>query len=678
MPLTPPAIRNIGILAHIDAGKTTLTEQLLHVTGAIRRAGSVEDGSTVTDWMVQEQERGITIASAAISCQWRGTEITIVDTPGHVDFTMEVERSLRVLDGCVVVISGPDRVQAQTETVWHQASRHGVPAVGFVNKLDRPGHDEEALLASIRERLGVEPVQLHLPVDHGNSRVAVIDVLGARCLSWGEVHKKAGARAPTERALTEDEELERQLALERIIDAVASYDDAFAELILAGETPSRERYLLALKRAVLARGCLPLLYGAARAGVGIQAVADGVVALLPGPEEARSRRVYSLDSGQRGTVGPGEPGSAAFVFKTETRRRGRLVYVRCFAGRVEPGDKLFRQPAGVSYVPERLVRVFGGDLETVAALEAGMIGGILHAASDDPPATGDTLSSGDWGWTYERVDVPRPVIGVVVEAEDADGDRQMREALRQLVRDDPSLIMSSDPETGQVVLSGMGELHLELACERVRREHGLALRVGTPRARRRHLVTGGAEGRGVFDTGTVPHSRVEVDLRVAPIDGGLGQIIRFEGDPPGRASFRDALEAGLHAALEEAFGTGVVGVEVTLERVSDHGVDPHPVGFRNAAYEALGEALAAAETVHAEPWMSLSVVAPDEAIGRVVGELSRRRGKIRGSETRGTMQVLIAEAPLAELIGYATALRSLTAGRGIFTMEPVGYRAATN
>ncbi len=672
------ALRNIGILAHIDAGKTTLTEQLLSLTGVVRRAGSVDEGTATTDWLVQEQQRGITIGSAAIACRYRDVDITIVDTPGHVDFTIEVERSLRVLDGAVVVLSGPDGVQAQTETVWHQASRRSLPMVGFVNKLDREGFDDERLQAEIRDRLGIEPLPLQVPLEHGDGRLRIVDVLSERELVWEETGRKSGARAGLEGRPDEEGELHRQLALERIVDMATRFDDELAEQILLGATPSTAAFLPGLRRAVEAGECLPLVYGVARTGAGLARLADAIVDLLPGPEAAGAQRMFELETGALGRVSfaPDDERSVAFVFKTEPRRGGqRLAYARVFSGRLERDMRLLRLPGRESYRIGRIVRVMGGSEEPVDWLEAGEIGGLLHRSDEPLPRTGETLAGSDYGWSFERIDAPRPVIAVAIEGEDSEDDAKMRAVLQLATHDDPSLSLQSDRGTGQTLLAGMGELHLELAFERLREEHGVRFRTGPPRARLRRIVRTAAEGVGT-DIGEMTGARVEVGIGLSPIARGLGEVVRYQGQPPRRREWREALEAGLIEGLGVGGSDQIVGVEITVTDLVVAGAEPAPVAFRNAALRAVSVAVDGAGAVAAEPWMVLNVVVPDEHVGRVAGDLARRRARIRGSESRGAQQVIAAEAPLAELIGYATALRSLTAGRGVFTMEPAGYEPA--
>ncbi|MCC6625643.1 MAG: GTP-binding protein [Deltaproteobacteria bacterium] len=665
--------RNIGILAHIDAGKTTVTEHLLHLGGVVRRPGTVDAGTTVTDWMLEEQERGITIASAAITFPWRGVDVTVIDTPGHVDFTLEVERALRVLDGAVLVVSGPDGVQAQTETVWHQVLRRGAPAIAFVNKLDRPGFDPERVLADLRERLGVVPVPLQWPLAWDERRVELLDVLTGERLVWDV---DPDVRAPIPPAVEPAIGLEtlRASALERIVDAVASHDDALAEEVLAGGTPSIEVFRRALALATRARACVPIVWGAARWGVGIGPLADAIVTLLPepGPTVAFER------GGAHQVIDPdGAP--AAFVFKTEPRRGGvTLAFLRVFASALASRAPLVRTPDGAALGSPALVKVAGQDYDPVARLEAGEVGALLYEGDATVlPRTGDTIGPAVLPFTFEPIRPPDPVIERVVEAPDASSHERMMAALRRLVADDPSLRLGTDRETGAAILSGMGELHLEVAIARAGRASALTLRAGAPRARTRWLLTG-AEATGEAEvTHPTGRSRVRVAAQVRSRPAGATTPSVIVRPTIERADLREALLAGLASGLgHDGLGARqALDVDVIVTDVEVHGGDAiAPVMYRDAAAWATERALVAGGLAEAEPWGTLVVTAPDAAIGRVVGDLARRRARIQRTESRGPIQEIVAEAPLAELIGYATALRNLTAGRGLFSVEPSFYR----
>ena len=689
-------IRNLGILAHIDAGKTTLTEQLLYLTGAVRRPGSVDDGTTSTDWRRQERERGITIGSAAIGCEWRDVRLTIVDTPGHVDFTIEVERCLRVVDGGVVVLSGPDGVQAQTETVCQQAARHGLPLIGFVNKLDREGYEPAPFEREVRERIGLEPVPLQIVLEpEGPRNVVLLDVLTGTVERWALPSRRGHLAECSWRPMTADEEVEREVALEHIVDAVANYDDALTEAALTGRALDPAMIWRALRAAAGARACLPLIYGVARHGVGVRRLADALVDALPSPSEASPPPTYPPPTGtKRGGaaaslaaahVDAPSPAAAspavataAFVFKTEARPGGlRLLFVRSFAGTLRAADRLIRLPVREAYRPTELVRVMGGAVEPTDAIGPGEIGGILEPLGRPTPLTGDTLATPGFDRCFEPVGVPEPVISVVLEAEDSGGDREMREALVQIAEDDPSIVVRNDPDTGACRVAGMGELHLQLLVERLRGTLATSLTVGEPRPRYRYLLASAGTGRGHHDAETVPARRVEATIAVRPLPDAMGRVVRWECTPPSRPGEREAFEAGIHAGLRRSDPepADIVGAEVRVVAVNASG-EPTPPGiFHAVAMAACQDAVEAAGPRLAEPWVRVTIVAPSDHVGRIVADLGRRRGRVAATESRGAVQALDARAPLGELIGYATALRSLTAGRGRFTMTPDGYEA---
>jgi elongation factor G len=668
------ARRNIGIVAHIDAGKTTLTEQLLHATGVLRRPGAVEDGSTVSDWQRQEQERGITIGSAAVVCRWGDVELTLIDTPGHVDFTIEVSRALTVLDGTVVIFSGPDGVQAQTQTVWHQVSQHDLPAIGLINKLDRPGCDDAALLSAIRDRLGIEPLPLQIPLRFGGSELTLLDLLTGQLLTWNLVQKKAGVRPPQLAPIVTDHDRDmRQEGLERIANAVASSDDLFAERYLSGDPLTLEDWNGAIARATQARAVLPLIYGVARSGAGPAQLLDAVVNLLPGPEAVPSPRVFRVGTGvpagrHRSTL------PAAFVFKTERRPRGRrAAFIRVFSGQFTADDVLRVVPGGRSCRPRQLVRLMGSEELEVSCLAAGTVGAII--LEDDAPKlrTGDTLTtSASLDVTFEPLFVPTPVISVSLEADDEAEDRRMRHLLEEVVHDDPSLAVLHDRDTGQTLLAGMGELHLELTLERLTQEEGLRCRVGHPRPRSRSMIAKPARAMGKCVDEGPPRGLVEVTVALRPSERTEVESVTWALNVSLDSSLRRALEAGIiHAVVHQA---DLVGVEATIEVLAVSGGAVNPRMLWDAGLNAVSECLKLTDICPAEPWMSVTVETPEAAVGRVTGDLARRRAKIVGSESRGSIQVLRVEAPLAEMIHYATTLRSLTAGGGTFSMRPSRFR----
>jgi elongation factor G len=671
------AIRNIGIVAHIDAGKTTLTEQLLVLTGFLRSPGSVEDGTTVADWRRPERERGITIGSAAVTSRWRDHEVTIVDTPGHVDFTLEVERTLTVIEGIVLVLSAPDGVQAQTQAVWDQAAHHALPAMAFVNKLDRPGVDDLALQAEIRERLGLEPVPLQVLLVAEPDCLRLLDLVAGEVLEWRNLTARSGPRQPARRAPAGDqEEFELFAGRERLADAVSPWDDALTEMVLDDREPTEADWRRAIRAAVRARGCLPLVYGVARAGAGAAQLLDAVVAYLPSPAQAPARPIFGCDpDGVTATWPPDSPQPpTAFVFKTEWRGRDRRVaWIRVFSGTIGLGRGLSRpadpQPVDVA----ELARLVGGTEEPIAALEDGTIGAIVGQSGQRFPMMGDTLVDGPVRWVFEPVAVPAPVIAVALEAPDADGQAAIQRALDELVTDDPSLAVMTDPLTGQTLLLGMGELHLELVAEELVRDRALTCRVGPARVHLRRTIAAAAEGVGTSRDDHDRDGEVTIRVRLAPTDlSGVAQIAALPAHELDAAA-ATALSAGLRHVLVDLEDLVQARLEVLEIRATGSSAQP-PRSYWDAGVAAAHAAILGARSQPAEPWVAAEVTAPDEAIGRVTGDLAKRRARIHGATSRGAVQQLAVTAPMAEMLSYATDLRSMTSGRGSFSMRPIGYR----
>ena len=668
--------RNIGIVAHIDAGKTTLTEQILHATGVLRRPGSVEDGSTVSDWQRQEQERGITIGSAAVVCRWGEVELTLIDTPGHVDFSIEVARALTVLDGSVVIISGCDGIQAQTQTVWHQAAQHELPAIGFINKLDRPGYDHEALLVEIRERFGIEPLPLQLPLRFGGSELALLDVLNGTILTWQLVQKKAGVRSPETHPIEDDyHEVMRQVALEHIADAVAAYDDGFAERYLSGDVLSLDCWHHAIQRATFARRVLPLIFGVARSGAGPAQLLNAVTAFLPSPESRELPCVFEASTGApAGRLD--QQCSAAFVFKTERRHGGqRVAHVRVFSGAIEVGDCIQVVSESNTFEVQQLVRLMGSEELEVPRLVAGTVGAIIVPPDGPRLRTGQTLTvEGGEELTFEYLSIPTPVISVSLEADDEAEDQRMRTLLEEAVHDDPSLSLLHDRDTGQTLLAGMGELHLELVMERLQKDEGLRCRIGQPRPRLRTMIDHAVDARLTRTHAGQQRGSVTIELELRPIEQSDIRPVSYQNSPPIEGASRRALEAGvMHALVHEA---DLVGISPRVCELRLAGGAVNPRMLWDAGHAVATAALGLTTLRPAEPWMSVTIATPEALVGRVSGDLARRRAKILGSESRGVMQLVHLEVPLSEMIHYATALRSLTGGRGTFSMRPSRFRPA--
>ncbi|WP_329295044.1 elongation factor G [Streptomyces pseudovenezuelae] len=660
-------VRNLGILAHVDAGKTTVTERILFATGTTHKRGEVHDGTTVTDFDPQERDRGITIFAAAVSCAWDGHRLNLIDTPGHVDFADEVERSLRVLDGAVAVFDAVAGVEPQSESVWRQADRHGVPRIAFVNKLDRAGADLDAAVDSIRRRLHPAPLVVQLPIGREDSFTGVVDLVRMRALTWS-VSGEAAQDGPVPDALRE-EALKRRRLLE---EAVAERHPAALEEFCDRETLSAGTLTAALRDLTRSGDGVVVLCGSAYRNRGVEPLLDAVVAYLPSPLDVPAVR------GENGEERPSDPAAplAALAFKVNATATGRLTYVRVYSGTIEKGATVW--DAGARRT-ERVGRILRVQADRHAPLERAVAGDIVALVGLKSARAGSTLCAPDAPLVLEPPSVAEPVVSVAVEAgRSVDTDR-LASALARLAEEDPSLVVRTDAETGQTLLSGMGELHLEVAVEKVRREHGVVIDVGRPRVSHRETV-----GRGV--SGLV-HRHVKQD-------GGAGQFAHVVLDvEPSEAAFEfrstvvggrvpqeyvRAVEAGCRDALAEGplGGHPVTGLRVTLTDGSTHVKDSSDTAFRTAGRFGLREALRACAMVLLEPVVEVTVTVPEDAVGAVLGDLAARRGRVSGSAARGGSAVVTATVPLAELFGYATRLRSRTQGRGTFTARPTGYAPA--
>ena len=652
------SLRNFGIIAHVDAGKTTLTERILHTSGRVHRAGGVDEGTTTTDFDPEERRRGITIGAAAVTCSWSGHTLTLVDTPGHADFTVEVERSLRVLDGAVVVIDGVAGVEPQTEKVWRQADRHRVPRVVFVNKLDRAGADLDRSVASLASRLGVKAVVVACPIGAERELEGVLDLVHARALVGGEVRE-------VPRELRGELEQRRQA----LIEACAEVHEGVLEAWVAGSDIGPALLLEALRRGTLTSRFVPVLAGAAALGAGVPLLLDAIVALLPAPEEGEPLA----------DLGGGEPRSrsreaplAALCFKVSFDAFGALAFVRVYAGTLRRSE-VVTTGRGDRLRVGRLVRLFGGRREDIDEACAGEICGLVGAEL----ATGETLSDPEAPILLEPVSVPEPVVRVALEPRTR-GDRdRLGEALRRLRVADPSLVIASDTDTGQTLLAGMGELHLDIAVKRLASEHGVEVAMGAPKVAYRESITRVAQVEHVHKKMTGgPGQFAHVILEVAPAERGRG--FSFEDRVTGGA-IPKAFLPGVHKGCLLAVSSGVVGgfpvvdVRVTLLGGSFHSNDSSELAFQIAGERAFQEACKQAGPVLLEPWMRLEVRVPPESVGAVAGDLSSRRGRVIELRHDPLGRVIEAEVPLAEMFVYATRLGSLTAGRGTHTMELSRY-----
>jgi len=661
--------RNIGIIAHIDAGKTTTTERIMFYTGKTHRIGSVDEGTTVTDWMVQERERGITIVSAAVSAEWKGYQVNIIDTPGHIDFTAEVQRSLRVLDGGVVVFDAVQGVEPQSETVWRQADRYGVPRMCFVNKMDRVGASYERTVDSIRERLGANPIAMQLPIGFEATFRGVVDLLEENAVLWEDDLGKEP------RIIDIPEELKEQAKEARayMVERIAELDDALTHKYLEGETISVEELKVALRKAVIANQASPVFCGSSLKNKGVQVLLDAVIDYLPSPVEVPPVKGTDVDREEVIELPAKDDAPlSALVFKIVTDPYvGRLAYFRVYSGVLSQGQMVMNTSKGRRERIGRLIRMHADRREDITEVRAGDIGAVLGLKDT---FTGDTLCDTK-KIVLERITFPEPVISIAIEPKSSADQEKMGEALRKLSEEDPTFRVRSDENTGQTIISGMGELHLDILVDRMLREFRVQANVGKPRVAYRESITR-----------PVP----KVNYKYAKQSGGHGQYghvvislepgergsgIVFENKIVGGAipkEFIPAVQKGVMEAADSGVLAGypVVDMKVTLFDGSFHEVDSSEMAFKLAGSMAFKEGVQKGSPVLLEPIMKVEVVVPDDYLGDVIGQLNARRGSIQGMEVRpGNAQAVRAFVPLGEMFGYATDLRSATQGRGVSSME---------
>jgi len=666
-------------MAHVDAGKTTTTERILFYSGMTSRLGEVEQGSTVTDWMQQEQERGISITAAATTFEWKQHLVNLIDTPGHVDFTMEVERSLRVLDGAIVLFDSVSGVESQTETVWRQADRYKVPRLAFINKLDKVGADPERVVGEIRSRLGAHPIVVQLPLGLGKAFDGVIDLVGMRARRWD---KDSFGATFTDGPIPSAQAPAASRARESMIEAIAELDDELMAAWVAGRELQADAIGAALRRVTLANRGVAVLVGSAFHNQGIHNLLDAVIAYLPAPSdfvEVRGRDVSEPHGAPTivRTIGVDQP-LAALAFKVQTDDTGgQLTFVRVYAGCLKVGDAVLDATKGHLEQIGRLVRMFANHREDIRQVEAGMIGAVVSTPGAGRLGTGDTLCDPRFPLLLDAMSVPNPVIGVVVEPETEEDHGKLGVALERLAIEDPSFRVRTDAETGQIVISGMGELHLEIVVDRLRREFGVKARVGNPTVAYRETVTRRAEGENKFvrvagGPGGPRGEYGHVQLVVEPVDRGGGYI--YENRAP-HADIPQEHAPAVEAGVTEAVERGVLaGHPMTDLRVQVVGGSYHPVDSNNYAFKVAGSkafvaaANKAAPTV-LEPVMSLEVVTPDEYVGDVLGDLHARRGKVAGITARPGVQTVACFVPMASMFGYATELRSKTRGHATHSLE---------
>jgi len=668
--------RNIGIMAHIDAGKTTTTERILYYTGRTYKIGEVHEGAATMDWMEQEQERGITITSAATTCEWRDHRINIIDTPGHVDFTVEVERSLRVLDGAIALFDSVAGVEPQSETVWRQADKYAVPRIAFINKMDRIGADFEGSLKTMETRLGANAVPMQIPIGSESEFKGIVDLLGMKAILYKDDLGKEQdvVDIPAEYAEAAEE------ARENLLTSLSDLDDDIAELYLAEEEISIEILQAAIRKATLAIEITPVLCGSAFKNKGVQPLLDAVLDYLPSPLEVKPIEGVLVDKNGQDlepiVLKPddGEP-FAALGFKIMADPFvGKLTYFRVYSGKLEAGSKVLNISTGRQERVGRLLVMHANDREEVDAVYAG---DIAAAVGVKQIVTGDTLCDPARPVKLETIDFPEPVIKVAVEPRTKADQEKMSVALGRLAEEDPTFQVQTNEETGQTEISGMGELHLEVLVDRMKREYKVEANVGRPQVSYRETIRGTAqkvEGRFVKQTGgSGQFGIVYIDLEPAPGEG-FDFVSKIKGGSV-PTEFIPAVEKGVEEALDTGVKAGypMVDVRVTLVDGKYHDTDSSEIAFKVAGSLAFKEAARRAKPVLLEPVFAVEVVTPEDFLGEVIGDLNRRRGRIEGQERRGNALVVTARVPLSEMFGYVNDLRSNTQGRASYTMQFDGY-----
>jgi elongation factor G len=666
--------RNIGIMAHIDAGKTTTTERILYYTGRTYKMGEVHEGAAVMDWMEQEQERGITITSAATTCEWKGHRVNILDTPGHVDFTVEVERSLRVLDGAIALFDSVAGVEPQSETVWRQADKYRVPRIAYINKMDRIGADFARGVQTMVDRLGAHPVPIQLPVGAESEFRGIIDLVTGKAI----IYKDELGKEQEIIDIPADLEAEAGAAREHLLEEVSHYDDELLEMILEEQEIPVDRLKAAIRKATLQIKMTPVLCGSSFKNKGVQPLLDAVLDYLPSPVDVPP--VEGVEPAKGSDNGGEQPAVrhasddepfAALAFKIMADPYvGKLTYFRVYSGRLESGSRVLNVNTGRTERIGRILMMHANEREEVKEVYAG---DIAAAVGIKQVVTGDTLAAPDRPVKLETIEFPEPVIKVAIEPKTKADQEKMSTALSRLAEEDPTFQVRTNEETGQTEISGMGELHLEVLVDRMLREYKVDANVGRPQVSYRETIRGTAEkveGRFVRQTGGSGQYGI-VYIDVEPLPGeGFDFVNKIKGGAI-PTEFVPAVEKGVEEALENGPRAGypMVDVRVTLQDGKYHDTDSSELAFKVAGSLALREAVQRAKPVLLEPIFAVEVVTPEEFMGDVIGDLNRRRGQVRGMEQRGNAQVVHAFVPLSEMFGYATDLRSNTQGRATYTMQ---------
>ena len=678
MPRTVPLqkMRNIGIMAHIDAGKTTTTERILYYTGRTYKIGEVHEGTATMDWMAQEQERGITITSAATTCEWRDITINIIDTPGHVDFTAEVERSLRVLDGACAVFDSVAGVQPQTETVWRQADKYSVPRICFINKMDRVGADFYRSVQTMIDRLGCKPVPIQIPVGAEEKFLGIVDLVTMKARIWRD--ESLGAKFDDVEIPAELAELAKEYH-DKMVEAVAEADDQLIDKYLGGETITEEELKAGIRRATIAQKIFPVICGSAFKNKGVQNMLDAVCDYLPHPLDIPPVKGTDPDNKEKTMERKSDDAEpfSGLVFKIMTDPFvGQLAFMRVYSGKLNSGDTVLNVAKGRNERIGRLVKMHANKREEIQEILAGDICAVVGLKT---VITGDTICDPKAPIVLESIDFPAPVIQLAVEPKSKADQEKMGMAIAKLVQEDPTLRVNTDIDTGQTILAGMGELHLEIIVDRMKREFNVEANVGKPQVAYRETIRSTAENEYTHKKQTGGSGQfAKVKLRVEPFPATEEKDFEFANEVFGGSipkEFIPAIEKGVREAFEGGVLAGypLTGIKITVFDGSYHEVDSSEMAFKICSSICAKEAFRKAKPVLLEPVMKVEVTVPDEYMGPVNGDLISRRGQLQGTEKAGSTQIINAMVPLSEMFGYATDLRSKTQGRGSFTMHFGAY-----
>jgi len=671
-------LRNIGIMAHIDAGKTTVTERILYYTGKTYKMGEVHDGTAVMDYMEEEQKRGITITSAATKCPWKGSEINLIDTPGHIDFTAEVERSLRILDGAVAVFDGSEGVQAQSETVWRQGQKYGLPCVCFINKMDKIGADFEMSVDSIRDKLLANPINVQIPIGAGDTFAGIIDLVKMQAVFY-ETEEMGATFEETDIPAELLQAAERQR--HDMIESAAEYDEELMNRYVHDEAIEAEMICRAIRKGTLANKLQPVFVGSALKYIGVQRLLDGVLAYLPSPLDKPVLMAHKPSDKNKEIPVKCDPSGSmvALAFKITSDAHGDLTFLRIYQGKLKSGTRVLNVNRDKR---ENITRIFEMHADEREIRDSASAGDIVAVVGPKHTLTGDTICDTKKPVLLPSISFPQTVVDMSIEPRSASEKAKLGDALADLKREDPTFECKFDSETGETIISGMGELHLEVLQHKLIREKGVDVRIGKPRVAYKEAITRPAEAEGKFVRQTGGHGQYgHVVLSIEPLlteDGHWSRDIEFESRAPGDAVPREYV-SDVERGVKDALGCGVlagypvVGIRVMLIDGSYHSVDSSALAFEQAAAVAIEKALKDGGPVLLEPIMRLQAIVPQANFGAVQGSLLAKRGLIMGCRIHGNMQVIDAKVPLVEMFGYSSEIRSVTAGRGSFTMEPLSY-----